>query len=151
MSAISALAQTFEKSAKEQASATTQAVASALKQHEANLIELLSSSEQSLKSAIQRHSQTSTRAILKTWAMLALSIALVLVASFGALWWTGQQVAANIALIEQQKAAMAKASVLGIQFQSENGVQIIVLPQGFQPETGWKVSGRQAIKLQPER
>lgn len=161
MSAISSLAQTFEQNAKQQASDTRQAVQSALQQHERDLIAALRSSEQSLSAAIQRREQMlsslldeterKTRAtVLNSWRWLAGSLLAVALLGSGALWWTGQQIEQNLALIEQQKATMARAQALGVQFHQDANGQFIVLPRGMKPVTGWTFDNgrRQAIKLE---
>lgn len=161
MSGLSALAQTFEANSKQQASATAQAVQSALDQHEQTLIEQLRSSERTLNAAIQARekslsallstTEASTRAtVLNSWKWLAGSLAAVALVSGGALWWTGQQIEQNLSQIEQQKATMARAQALGVEFVSNQDGQFIVLPRGMTPATGWTFDNRrrQAIKLE---
>ena len=159
MSGLSALAQTFEANSKQQASATAQAVQSALDQHEQTLIEQLRSSERTLNAAIQARekslsallstTEASTRAaVLNSWKWLAGSLAAVALVSGGALWWTGQQIEQNLSQIEQQKAAMARAQVLGVEFMQHEGSNYIVLPPGVTARTGLKSGQREALKLE---
>jgi len=159
MSAISSLAQTFEQNAKQQASDTRQAVQSALQQHERDLIAALRSSEQTLHAAIQARekslsallstTEASTRAtVLSSWKFFAGSLAAVALAASGALWWTGQQIEQNLALIEQQKQAMARAQALGVQFHQDASGQYIILPPGVTARTGLKSGQREALKLE---
>ena len=159
MSAISSLAQTFEQNAKQQASDTRQAVQSALQQHERDLIAALRSSERTLNAAIQARekslsallstTEASTRAtVLNSWKWLAGSLAAVALAASGALWWTGQTLTENLALIEQQKQTMARAQALGVEFMQHDGSNYIVLPHGVTARTGLKSGQREALKLE---
>lgn len=161
MSGISDLARDFEQRSKQQASAIEKSVASAYAQHEQTLLAALRSSEQSLCGAIQARekslsellstTEANTRALaLSGWKWLAGSLLAVALASSGALWWTSQTLAENLALIEQQKATMARAQALGVQFHQDANGQFIVLPRGMKPVTGWTFDNgrRQAIKLE---
>lgn len=161
MSGISDLARDFEQRSKQQASAIEKSVASAYAQHEQTLLAALRSSEQSLCGAIQVRekslsellstTEANTRALaLSGWKWLAGSLLAVALASSGALWWTSQTLAENLALIEQQKATMARAQALGVQFHQDANGQFIVLPRGMKPVTGWTFDNgrRQAIKLE---
>jgi hypothetical protein len=158
MSAISVLAQTFEQNAKQQAAATTQAVESALKQHEQRLQKALQSSEQSLSAAIQRREKTlaalldtteaSTRAtVLKSWKWLGLSIALALSASFGALWWTSQQIASNLQALSEQKRVLAPAPQ-GAEFMKHEGITYLLLPPNLTIQQAGTSGQRKAYKLE---
>lgn len=160
MSAISALAQTFEQNAKQQASDTTKAVESALKQHESHLQKVLQLSELTLSAAIQLHESSlneqikqsgriTSRLVLKSWAWIALSIALVMSASFGALWWTSQQIASNLEALSEQKKALALAP-RGVEFSSDKNGQFIILPPRTSLKAGWTHENgkRQAYKLE---
>lgn len=161
MSGISDLARDFEQRSKQQASAIETSVANAYAQHEQTLLAALRSSEQSLCGAIQVRekslsellstTEANTRALaLSGWKWLAGSLLAVALASSGALWWTSQTLAENLALIEQQKATMARAQALGVQFHQDANGQFIVLPRGMKPVTGWTFDNgrRQAIKLE---
>lgn len=152
MSGLSALAQTFEANSKQQASATAQAVRSALDQHEQTLIEQLRSSERTLNAAIQARekslsallsaTEASTRAtVLNGWKWLAGSLAVVALASGGALWWTGQQIADNLAVL-------SKARTLGVTFHEQEGAQYIILPPGSKATPVGALKGRTAMKLE---
>lgn len=161
MSGISDLARSFEEKSKQQASAIETSVANAYAQHEQTLLRALQSSEGKLSAAIQAR-ETSLRELLSTteantralalsgWKWLAGSLLAVALASSGALWWTSQTLAENLALIEQQKATMARAQALGVEFVSNQDGQFIVLPRGMTPATGWTFDNRrrQAIKLE---
>jgi hypothetical protein len=161
MSGISDLARSFEERSKQQASAIETSVANAYAQHEQTLLRALQSSEGKLSAAIQARetslsellstTEASTRALaLSGWKWLAGSLLAVALASSGALWWTSQTLAENLALIEQQKATMARAQALGVQFHQDANGQFIVLPRGMKPVTGWTFDNghRQAIKLE---
>jgi hypothetical protein len=160
MSGISDLARSFEERSKQQASAIETGVATAYAQHEQTLLKALQSSEKKLSAAIQARetslsellstTEANTRVLaLSSWKWLAGSLLAVALASSGALWWTGQTLAENLALIEQQKATMARAQALGVQFHQDANGQFIVLPRGMRPVTGWTFdNGRQAIKLE---
>jgi hypothetical protein len=161
MSGISDLARSFEEKSKQQASAIETGVSNAYRQHEQTLLRALQSSEQTLNAAIQARekslsallstTEASTRALaLSGWKWLAGSLLAVALASSGALWWTSQTLAENLALIEQQKATMARAQALGVQFHQDANGQFIVLPRGMKPATGWTFDNghRQAIKLE---
>jgi uncharacterized protein YicC (UPF0701 family) len=163
MSGISDLAKSFEERSKQQASAIEQSVSNAFKQHEQSLLEALRSSGATLNAAIQARekslsalldaAEANTKAMaVSGWKWLLGSLAAVALAASGALWWTGQTVAENLALIEQQKATMARAQALGIQFHQDASGLLIVLPQGMKAVTGWKLdNGRQVIKLEKEK
>jgi hypothetical protein len=161
MSGISDLARSFEERSKQQASAIETSVANAYAQHEQTLLRALQSSEGKLSAAIQARetslsealsaTEAKTRALaMSGWKWLAGSLAAVVLASSGALWWTSQTLAENLALIEQQKATMARAQALGVQFHQDANGQFIVLPRGMKPVTGWTFDNgrRQAIKLE---
>ena len=161
MSGISDLARSFEERSKQQASAIETSVANAYAQHEQTLLRALQSSEGKLSAAIQARekslsellstTEANTRALaLSGWKWLAGSLLAVALASSGALWWTSQTLAENLALIEQQKATMARAQALGVEFVSNQDGQFIVLPRGVTPVTGWTFDNRrrQAIKLE---
>lgn len=161
MSAISELAQTFERNAKQQASDTRKAVESALQQHERDLIEVLRSSEQNLAAAIHARdkslraalttTETRTKALIRSgWKWLLGSILVIGLPLAGALWWSSQTLAKNYALIEQQRVTMDRAQALGIQFSEDPSGQYIILPQGVKPLTGWTMDSgqRQVIKLE---
>ena len=161
MSGISDLARSFEEKSKQQASDIETGVTNAYKQHEQTLLAALRSSEQSLSGAIQARekslsellsaTEANTRAlVLSGWKWLAGSLLAVILAASGALWWTGQTLAENLALIEQQKATMARAQALGVEFVRNQDGQFIVLPRGMKPVTGWTFDNgrRQAIKLE---
>ena len=158
MSGISDLARSFEERSKQQASAIETSVANAYAQHEQTLLRALQSSEGKLSAAIQARetslsellstTEANTRALaLSGWKWLAGSLLAVALASSGALWWTSQTLAENLALIEQQKA---RAQALGVEFVSNQDGQFIVLPPGMTPATGWTFDNgrRQAIKLE---
>lgn len=147
MNGLSALAQTFEAKSKALASDTEKAVQSALQQHEKHLIEQLRSSEQTLSAAIQSRERLLTRFALRSWAWAALSIALALAGSYGALWWTGQQIAHNLDQINQQNQMLSRAQALGLTFHQEGGEQYIILPQGLKATMAGALNGRTAIKL----
>ena len=161
MSGISDLARSFEEKSKQQASDIETGVTNAYKQHEQTLLAALRSSEQSLSGAIQARekslsellsaTEANTRAlVLSGWKWLAGSLLAVILAASGALWWTGLTVAENFQIIEQQKATMARAQALGVEFVSNQDGQFIVLPRGMTPATGWTFDNRrrQAIKLE---
>lgn len=161
MSGISDLARSFEERSKQQASAIETSVATAYAQHEQTLLRALQSSEGKLSAAIQARetslsellstTEANTRALaLSGWKWLAGSLLAVVLASSGALWWTSQTLAENLALIEQQKATMARAQALGVDFHQDANGQFIVLPRGTKPVTGWTFDSgrRQAIKLE---
>jgi hypothetical protein len=158
MSAISDLAQTFEQSAKQQASDTTRAVASALEKHEGDLKRELGLSVKSLLDAIQRHESSlserlsqsgriTAKLVLKTWAWLALSITLVLSASFGALWWTGQQIEQNLQALADQERALAQAPQ-GAEFVRDKNGLFLILPKGMKATPGWTFKTLPAVKLE---
>lgn len=161
MSGISDLARSFEEKSKQQASDIETSVTNAYKQHEQTLLAALRSSEQSLAAAIQdrekslsallNSTEASARALaLSGWKWLAGSLLAVILAASGTLWWTGQTVAENIQLIEQQKATMARVPALGVEFVTNQDGQFIVLPRGTKPLTGWTFDNgrRQGIKLE---
>lgn len=161
MSGISDLARSFEERSKQQASAIETDVSNAYKQHEQTLLAALRSSEQTLSVAIQARekalgailsaTEANTRALaLSGWKWLAGSLLGAILAASGALWWTGQTVAENFQLIEQQKATMARAPALGVEFVTNQDGQFIVLRRGTKPVTGWTFDKgrRQAIKLE---
>lgn len=162
MSGISDLARSFEEKSKQQASAIETSVANAYKQHEQTLLAALRSSEQSLSGAIQAREkrlsellseiEANTRALaLSSWKWLAGSLLAVILAASGALWWTGQTVAENFQLIEQQKATIARARALGMEFYSPDGKdEYLLLPKGTKASSGWnfKDLGREAVKLE---
>ena len=162
MSGISDLARSFEEKSKQQASAIETSVANAYAQHEQTLLKALQSSERSLSAAIQARekslsalletTEANTRAMaVSSWRWLLGSLAAVALASSGALWWTGQAVAENLQLIEEQKATMARAQALGIQFHQDANGQFIVLPRGMRTDgKPWTFDNgrRQAIKLE---
>lgn len=161
MSGISDLARSFEEKSKQQASAIETGVTNAYKQHEQTLLAALRSSEQSLSAAIQARekaleailstTEANTRAlVLSGWKWLAGSLLAVILAASGALWWTGQTVAENFQLIEQQKATMARAQALGMEFYSDGKDEYLLLPKGKKASSGWnfKDLGREAVKLE---
>lgn len=161
MSGISDLAKSFEERSRQQASAIEQSVSNAFKQHEQTLLEALRSSGATLNAAIQARETSLSEALSATeaktralavsgWKWLLGSLAAVALAASGALWWTGQTVAENLAIIEQQKAAMASAQALGVEFVTNQDGQFIVLPRGMKPATGWTFDNRrrEAIKLE---
>ena len=161
MSGISDLARSFEEKSKQQASAIETGVTNAYKQHEQTLLAALRSSEQSLSAAIQARekaleailstTEANTRAlVLSGWKWLAGSLLAVILAASGALWWTGQTVAENFQLIEQQKATMARAQALGMEFHRDENGQFIILPKGMKAVSGWTFENgsRQAVKLE---
>ena len=161
MSGISDLARSFEERSKQQASAIEQSVSNAFKQHEQTLLEALRSSGATLNAAIQARerslnalldaAEANTKAMaVSGWKWLLGSLAAVALAASGALWWTGQTVAENLAIIEQQKAAMASAQALGVEFVTNQDGQFIVLPRGMKPVTGWTFDNRrrEAIRLE---
>src|SRR5690606_13406228 len=115
MSAISDLAQSFEKRSETQAGAIEQTLANAYRKHEQTLLEQLKSSEQSLRDAIQSREKSlqsllsstekRTRAtVLSSWKWVVLSLFLVVASSGGLLWWTGQKITSNAKLLAQQSA-----------------------------------------------
>lgn len=159
MSGISDLARSFEERSKQQASAIETSVANAYAQHEQTLLRALQSSEGKLSAAIQARekslsallstTEATTRAtVLSSWKFFAGSLAAVALAASGALWWTGQQIEQNLSQIEQQKAAMARAQVLGVQFHQDASGQYIILPPGMTAKTGLKSGQREALKLE---
>ncbi len=161
MSGISDLARSFEANSKRQASDIETSVANAYAQHEQTLLKALQSSERSLSAAIQARekslsalleaTEANTRSmVLKGWKWLLGSLVAVALAASGALWWTGQAVAENLALIEQQKVTMARAQALGIRFHQDENGEFIVLPRGMKSKTGWTFDNgrREAIKLE---
>ena len=161
MSGISDLARSFEEKSKQQASAIETSVANAYAQHEQTLLRALQSSEGKLSAAIQARekslsellstTEANTRALaLSGWKWLAGSLLAVALASSGALWWTSQTLAENLALIEQQKATMARAQALGMEFYSDGKDEYLLLPKGKKASSGWnfKELGREAVKLE---
>lgn len=161
MSGISDLARSFEERSKQQASDIEKSVGTAYAQHEKNLIDALESSEQKLNAAIQARekslsellsvTEANTRALaLSGWKWLAGTLLMVILPLSGGLWWTGQILAENFALIEQQKVTMARAQALGIQFHEDSNGQFIILPRGMKGVLGWDFDKgrRNAIKLE---
>jgi len=161
MSGISDLARSFEEKSKQQASAIETSVATAYAQHEQTLLAALNSSEQSLNDAIQARekrlsafltaTEANTRAMaLSGWKWLLGSLVAVVLGASGALWWTGQTVAENFQLIEQQKATMARAQALGVDFHQDENGQFIILSKGMKAVSGWTFENgsRQAVKLE---
>ena len=159
MSGISDLARSFEEKSKQQASDIETSLKSAYAKHEQTLLTALSSSEKTLSAAIQAREKSlsasldaieaRTRALaLSGWKWLAGSLVAVFLASSGALWWAGQTLAENLTLIEQQKATMARAQALGVEFMQYEGSTYIVLPPGVKARTGLKSGQREAIQLE---
>lgn len=161
MSAISDLAQSFEKRSETQAGAIEQTLANAYRKHEQTLLEQLKSSEQSLQDAIQAREKSlqtllsstekRTRAtVLSSWKWVVLSLFLVVASSGGLLWWTGQKIASNVKLLNQHSILMERAPGLGVEFHSDANGEFIVLPRGANPKTGWTFDNgkRQAIKIE---
>lgn len=159
MSGISDLARSFEQRSKQQANAIETSVANAYAQHEQTLLKALKSSEQKLSAAIQaretslsellRATEANTKGLALTgWKWLAGSLLGALLAASGALWWTGQTLADNLALIEQQKATMARAQTLGVEFVNNQDGQFIVLPPSMTARTGLRSGQREALKLE---
>ena len=123
MSAISDLAQSFEKRSETQAGAIEQTLANAYRKHEQSLLEQLRSSEQSLHDAIRAREKSlqtllsstekRTRAtVLSSWKWVVLSLFLV-VASSGGRWWTGQKIASNVKLLNQHSTLWRGAPAWG--------------------------------------
>ena len=96
MSEILDLARSFEQKSKQQARNTEQVLQTEFERHERFISEALSASEKTISAAISAHNQRLSALALKGWLWIALSLFLVLSASAGALWWTGERIAANL-------------------------------------------------------
>ncbi len=107
MSELLALAKSFEQTSKQQASDTKAVLKADFERHNQFISEALRSSEQRTSAAIQEQNQRLRDLALKGWVYLGLSAAMLLTVAFGALWWTGEQIAANVETISTQEETIS--------------------------------------------
>lgn len=150
MSDLSSLAKAFEQNSKQQANDISESVKSAFEQHEKVLLKALNESASTTATAIRDQHRNLSMLVLKGWMWLGLSLLLVFSASAGALFWTGQKVADNLAQIEQQRQTLAQieARTWGLRLQEGTNGRFIVLPDGVKAVSGWTVGKNQALKLE---
>ncbi|MDP1171965.1 mobilization protein, partial [Klebsiella pneumoniae] len=81
-----------------------------------------------ISAAISAHNQRLSALALKGWLWIALSLFLVLSASAGALWWTGERIAANLTEIERQARTLEQleAHTFGVQLIEDKSGRFIV-------------------------
>jgi sensor c-di-GMP phosphodiesterase-like protein len=149
MSEILDLARSFEQKSKQQARNTEQVLQTEFERHERFISEALNSSEQTISAAISAHNQRLSALALKGWLWIALSLFLVLSASAGVLWWTGERIAANLTEIERQGRTLEQleAHTFGVQLIEDKSGRFIVLPKGRKVADGWTVGDKPALKL----
>lgn len=149
MSEILDLARSFEQKSKQQARNTEQVLQTEFERHERFISEALSASEKTISAAISAHNQRLSALALKGWLWIALSLFLVLSASAGALWWTGERIAANLTEIERQGRTLEQleAHTFGVQLIEDKSGRFIVLPKGHKVADGWTVGDKPALKL----
>ena len=113
MSELLTLAKTFEQTSKQQASDTKAVLKTEFERHDRFISEALRSSEQRTSAAIQEQNQRLRALALKGWVYLGLSAAMLLTVAFGALWWTGAQIAANAQTISKQTETIRQLNTEG--------------------------------------
>lgn len=140
--------QSSEKGLIEAINQREKAIMSALQASETGLIEAINRREKSISERLTLAEQRSLSLAVTTWKYLGGTLIMLALVASGALWWTGQQIGNNLALIEQQEAAMAQSKVLGLTFHRQDGEQYIVLPLGWQTGREATLGSRTAIKIE---
>ncbi len=150
MSKILELAETFEKSSKQQASDIETSVNNEFGKHETAIREALRSSNQSLIAAIDGQSRRWGWLVLKGWICTLIGVVLILGISWGVLWYQGKQIAENWDTISQQKRILKEMDTLGLSLYQDKSGWFIVLPDGMTAKTGWnKDNGKtKLVKLE---
>ena len=149
MSKILDLAKDFEKKSKQQANDTEQNLHNVFKQHETFIENALKSSAEKIESDIHAQNSRMNGLILRSWAWIMLTIVLVLAASTGLLMWTGNLIASDMKIIQQQSSTLEKlkAQTFGIQLIENREGRFIVLPNGIKVDPNWSVAEKNALKL----
>ncbi|MBS2784353.1 MbeB family mobilization protein [Aeromonas salmonicida] len=150
MSKILELAETFEKSSKQQASDIETSVNIEFGKHETAIREALDSSGRRLNAAIDAQSRRWGWLVLKGWICTLIGVVLMLGISWGVLWFQGKQIAENWDTISQQKRILKEMDTLGLSLYQDKSGWFIVLPDGMTAKTGWnKDNGKtKLVKLE---
>jgi hypothetical protein len=101
----------------------------------------------SMQQEIEKLRNTAGRLALQRWEYL-LGIGVFLLLSLGTLlWFTGQQVTDNLRQMEDQRVEMRKIAAWGVETSHTSDGEFLILPKGVTAEIGWKVKGREAVRL----
>jgi hypothetical protein len=117
MSDLSSLAKAFKQNSTQQANAISESVQNEFRQHEKRLQQALEQSASTTEAAILAQNRRLSRLVLKGWIWLLLTILLIGLMSGGLMWWTGQRITANLAMIDQQNHTLDELSSKGGQIQ----------------------------------
>ncbi|WP_220733663.1 MbeB family mobilization protein [Shewanella morhuae] len=152
------LTKTLEQQSKELQRTTQQRLSNEFNEHTKSLQRELKSSESTISADIhaltqELRSQASTMrsTALSTWLWLLLTMIIVLVSIQGVLWYQGNQIAENLATIEQQNQTLKalQNQTFGIATHtSKEGERFILLPNGWKADLNWTVGKQSAIKLE---
>lgn len=152
MSKVLDLARDFEQRSKQQAAAIESNLNSEFERHERAISEALRSSEQRTNDAIVAHSRKMGWMLLKSWGLALVGVLLLLSATSGMLWFQGKQIVENQQRIASQKKALSDlvGRTWGIELLEDKNGRFIVLPKGYQIQSGWTVGKRPALRLEKD-
>ncbi|WP_425347545.1 MbeB family mobilization protein [Shewanella septentrionalis] len=158
MNEILNLTKKLEQQSNEQLKLTKQRLSNEFNEHTKSLQKELKGSQIIISADIhaltqELRSQASTMRLtaLSTWAYLLLTIIIALISIQGVLWYQGNQIAENLATIEQQNQTLKalQNQTFGIATHtSKEGERFILLPNGWKADLNWTVGKQSAIKLE---
>lgn len=107
------LAQSFEVKSKQQASATAQALQSDYRRLRELSTKESKQSAATIESDFRALSQRLQGLMLRSWLWMALTVVAIGLIGYGALWWTGQQIAENLDTIHNQEQTIERLKQQG--------------------------------------
>ncbi len=77
-------------------------------------------------------------------------VLLIISASSGVLWWSGEKIVKNWIEISKQSEVLDKleTKTFGVEVLEDKTGRFIVLPKGWTAKEGWKVGDKRAVKLE---
>ncbi|MGL4473667.1 MAG: MbeB family mobilization protein [Shewanella sp.] len=157
MNEILNLTQKLEQQSKELQQNTKQRLSNEFNEHTKSLQRELEGSQSIISADIhalteELRSQASTMRLtaLSTWAYLLLTIFIALISIQGVLWYQGNQIAQNLATIEQQNQALKtlQNQTFGLRLLTQDGKQYILFPKNKKLSKQWESNGQNVVEME---
>jgi len=113
MSDLSTLANNFEQESKQQAENTRKRVESALSAHESALTKCLDKERKRIEAAIRDQSQQLQRTALRSWMIVAIPVAVMLLLAAAGSWALGWHIESQAAQISEHRETLATLNEKG--------------------------------------
>ncbi|WP_351011914.1 MbeB family mobilization protein [Shewanella sp. S1-58-MNA-CIBAN-0166] len=157
MNEILNLTKKLELQSNEQLKLTKQRLSNEFNEHTKSLQKELKDSQGIISADIhaltqELRSQASTMRLtaLSTWAYLLLSIIIVLVSIQGVLWYQGNQISANLAMIQEQEQTLKalQNQTFGVKLVEQSGKQYILFPKNRKLSQQWESNGQNVVEME---